>query len=262
MRALVLYESMFGNTRDVARAVGEGLAAHGQVEVVEISEAARKIGPEVDLLVIGGPTHAFGLSRPSTRADAAKRIGSSPVSRGIGIREWLDATGGVIPGTAAAAFDTKIDKRFLPGSAAHRATRRLRELRFKIVGEPMSFLVTDVPGPLREGELARARAWGDTLGETVVRSQPAPAVRRRAHAVIVSQAGTRSRQEMWTDPLRHARNQDQPRFGPIPASGPGPEGRSRLHRGSSRPATGGPTRAVDTVPKTGHLCAAPLLLPS
>lgn len=166
MRAKVIYESMFGNTRDVAQAIGEGLTAYGDVEVVEVGTAERELGPDVDLLVIGGPTHAFGLSRTQTREDAARQLGSAPVSRGPGIREWLDNTSRALPGAAAAAFDTKIDKP-VPGSAGQGAQKRLRKLGFRLVGDAQHFRVSDVSGPLLPGELDRARSWGALLGAQV-----------------------------------------------------------------------------------------------
>jgi hypothetical protein len=166
MRAKVIYESMFGNTKDIADAIGEGLSAYGEVDVVEVGTADRDIGPSVHLVVIGGPTHAFGLSRTKTREDAARQLGSSPVSAGIGIREWLDNARRAFPGTSAAAFDTKIDKP-VPGSAAHGAEKRLRKLGFHIAADAEHFHVTDVSGPLVNGELARAHAWGAQLGALI-----------------------------------------------------------------------------------------------
>ena len=90
MRALVVFESMFGNTEVIARAIAEGLAADATVEVVEVGSAPPTIPPGVDLLVVGGPTHAHGLSKPETRADSARRAGDRQISRGTGIREWLE----------------------------------------------------------------------------------------------------------------------------------------------------------------------------
>lgn len=167
MRAVVMYESMFGNTRDVASAIAEGLAIHGDVEVVDVGAADRTVEAEVDLLVIGGPTHAFGLSRRKTRADAVKQKGSAPVSSGDGIREWLDRAGRPARATAAAAFDTKVDKP-IPGSAARAAEKRLRRLGYLIAAAAATFRVADVAGPLKPGELDRARAWGDQLGAALL----------------------------------------------------------------------------------------------
>ena len=161
MRALVVFESMFGNTETIARAVAEGLGERYDVTVAEVGAAPDQVPPGVDLLVAGGPTHAFGLSRPATRADAAGQLGDrSPVSPGRGLREWLAALPPVT-GPAAATFDTHIDKRF-PGSAAKAARRRLRGKGFDVRAAE-SFYVTGTPGPLADGEEARARAWGARL---------------------------------------------------------------------------------------------------
>ena len=67
MKVLVVYESMFGNTKAIAEAIGEALAA----EVVEVSDAPDVLPDDVGLLVVGAPTHAFSLSRPATRQSAA-----------------------------------------------------------------------------------------------------------------------------------------------------------------------------------------------
>ena len=72
MRALVVYESMFGNTEAVARAVADGLAEMHDVDLREVSQAPTEVIGRVDLIVVGGPTHAFSLSRPATRASAVR----------------------------------------------------------------------------------------------------------------------------------------------------------------------------------------------
>jgi hypothetical protein len=89
MRALVVYESMFGNTQVIANAIADGLAGRMRVDTVEVGVAPASIGDDVGLLVVGGPTHAFGMSRQGTRQDAAKQGKEGLVSTGIGIREWL-----------------------------------------------------------------------------------------------------------------------------------------------------------------------------
>ena len=71
-RALVVYESMFGNTEAIAHAIAEGLSLQLAVELVEVSAAPTTLR-DVDLLVAGGPTHAFGLSRRSTRESAREQ---------------------------------------------------------------------------------------------------------------------------------------------------------------------------------------------
>ncbi|WP_024874149.1 flavodoxin family protein [Saccharomonospora piscinae] len=165
MRALVVYESCFGNTRAVAEAVGDGLGEHARVELVEVGEAAGEIADGVDLLVVGAPTHAFGMSRPATRRDAeqrAQRAGAHLLSRERGVREWVAALR-LPEGTDVAAFDTKIWRPRLPGSAAKALGRRLSAAGGHLAAPPLSFYVDDALGPLLDGELARARDWGARL---------------------------------------------------------------------------------------------------
>src|SRR5262245_29362950 len=91
MRALLVYESMFGCTREVAGAVAQGLADAGfDVDLREVGEAPTDVVGEVDLLVVGAPTHAFSLSRPSTRRDAVRQ-GAPAAAAETGLREWLGA---------------------------------------------------------------------------------------------------------------------------------------------------------------------------
>lgn len=72
-RALIVYESMFGNTATVAAAIADGLRElRYAVAICDVAWAP--CSPlDADLLVIGAPTHAFSLSRPSTRSDAVHR---------------------------------------------------------------------------------------------------------------------------------------------------------------------------------------------
>ena len=79
MSALVVFESIYGNTKLVAEAVAHGLSESIEVEVLEVGSAPLHLAPEVALLVVGAPTHAFGLSRPNTRHDAVTSA-PSPVS--------------------------------------------------------------------------------------------------------------------------------------------------------------------------------------
>lgn len=162
-RAVVVYESIFGNTRAVAEAVAAGLAEHGAAEAVEVSLAPTLLERDV-LLVVGGPTHAFSLSRPQTRETARQQVQGEPVSAGIGLREWLEAVQAPA-GVAAAAFDTRINKSFVPGSAARAAHKRLKHLGFTLVAPAESFWVADTSGPLLDGELERATAWGRAVAQ-------------------------------------------------------------------------------------------------
>ncbi|MEE6271791.1 flavodoxin family protein [Georgenia wangjunii] len=161
MSALVVYESMWGNTRAVAEAVADGLRRAGEVGVVEVGAAPPLESVDVDLLVVGAPTHAFGLSRPTTRTDAATRAGGTVISAGRGVREWI--AGARAAGQRVATFDTHVSRPNLPGSAGRSAAKMLRSRGCSVMVEPESFYVGGYDGPLLPGELERARAWGDGL---------------------------------------------------------------------------------------------------
>ena len=162
MKALVVYESMFGNTRRIAESIAAGLAESGDVEAIEIGEATAETADGADLLVAGGPTHAFSMSRPSTRSDAITR-GAPEGREEIGLREWINALPAG-PRPMLATFDTRVaSMRHLPGSAARAAAKVGRHAGFELAAPPMSFYVDDVDGPLVNGELDRATAWGQQL---------------------------------------------------------------------------------------------------
>jgi flavorubredoxin len=160
----VVYESMFGNTRAVAEAVAEGLRDRVEVEVHEVSTAA-PLPPDLDLLVVGGPTHAFGLSRQSTREDAATKAHRQVESAAMGLREWLDGLEHDSLPNHFAAFDTRVDHPRMPGSAAKKAAKRLRKQGSTQSSDPESFWVHGTEGPLLDGELDRAQGWGRSLAQ-------------------------------------------------------------------------------------------------
>ena len=164
MRGFVVYESLFGNTARIAQAVVDGLEEHLDVEQHSVAEG--KLPEGADLLVMGGPTHAFSMSRTTTRQDAVKQGASANPT--IGLREWLEE----LPegnDTPFAAFDTRVDMvRRLPGSAAKAAIKVARKHGYQLLTRPESFYVQDVPGPLLDGEVQRAEVWGAQLAESLV----------------------------------------------------------------------------------------------
>jgi hypothetical protein len=149
MRAVVVYESMYGNTHLVADAIGAGLGTAFDVAVVPVSQVGPTALAGADLVVVGGPTHVHGMSRESTRK-AAVEAASKPDSGlkaerdalGPGLREWFGSLG---PYRAkAAAFDTRMQG---PAAFTGRASKRLKRLLqahgFDVAEEPASFLVTE-----------------------------------------------------------------------------------------------------------------------
>lgn len=163
MTALVIYESMFGNTRDLAEAVADGIRSVMPATVREVSEAPTQV-EGFDLVVLSGPTHAFSMSRESTRADAVTKTPDGVIiSTGPGIREWLESVTVPSPPVPVAVFDTKARKPKLPGSAAKAAAKALRSRGWPVITKPRTFTVEGMLGPISDGELDRARAWGGAL---------------------------------------------------------------------------------------------------
>jgi menaquinone-dependent protoporphyrinogen IX oxidase len=170
MRAVVVYESMFGNTHAVADAIGRGLSHGAEVAVIPVTQATPDLVAAADLLVVGGPTHVHGMSRASTRrsaaemADKQEALHLEPNAVEPGLREWFDS----LPdrSVAAAAFDTRMDgPAFFTGRAAKGIGKRLRRHHCVMTAKPQSFMVTK-QNTLHSGETARAEAWGKTLVES------------------------------------------------------------------------------------------------
>ncbi|GAA1504923.1 flavodoxin family protein [Terrabacter terrae] len=168
MKVLIVHESLFGNTREVAETIAEGLRHGrapdmGEVTLVPVDEAPTSIGDDVGLLLVGGPTHAFSMTRPQTRQDAAAK-GATAARQGL--REWIET---VTPraGLPVVTFDTRIHVKMLPGSAAAAAAKALRHRGFDRAERGESFWVQDTAGPVVEGELERAREWGAELATRV-----------------------------------------------------------------------------------------------
>lgn len=176
MRAVVGYESMFGNTRQVAEAIADGLADSCDVTTVPVAGLERELAVDADLLVVGGPTHVWTMSRPNTRKAARQQVDGArgalvlePGADGIGLREWFAATHA--EPAVAAAFTTRLDaSEIFTGSAAPRIARQLRRRSWSLAVAPESFLVTK-QNALLPGELDRARKWGRTVAASAQRAR-------------------------------------------------------------------------------------------
>jgi flavodoxin len=152
MESMVLYDSQFGNTEKIARAIGAALGATGEAAVRHIGEVESGELVGLDLLVVGSPTQRFNPT-PATM----KFLKGIPA--------------GALQGTRVAAFDTrftveKIEEiRILAffvrlfGYAAEKIERQLKARGGTPVSEPGRFYVLDTEGPLLEEELERAAAW-------------------------------------------------------------------------------------------------------
>jgi hypothetical protein len=167
MKALVVFESMWGNTERVARAIVAGLEESMEVMITDVSHAPADPGDDIDLIVAGGPTHAFSMSRRSTRADAHSQ-GAPYGDESVGLREWLDRLPSGRHTQLVATFDTRVDKvRHLPGSAAKSAAKTAHRHGYPKASHAESFYVHDTEGPLLDGEMARAAIWARELAEKV-----------------------------------------------------------------------------------------------
>ena len=165
MKTVVVYESMFGNTKTIAEAIAEGLRRAGEVTLGTVDDLSPDEVGKDDLIVAGGPTHGHGMARPNAH-QAMANDGSyakyGPVLAGEeSLRGWLER---LPPGrTAAAAFDTRFDKpRWLTGSAATKIAQRLGRKDYSVLGTE-SFFIRGGGGPLADGERERAAAWGRAL---------------------------------------------------------------------------------------------------
>jgi hypothetical protein len=169
-RALVVYESYFGDALAIARAVAAGIAAHLPVDVVSAADGPSEIAPEVRLLVVGGPNHRTGMPTRVTRQSAMDVSGTEMDVPVIGLHEWLETVrlpDGLVP---AAAFDTRLDGAGVQGwvlSHVDHAARTEERLLLRdgavLIAPAEHFRVTTGAGPLVDGEEERARRWGATL---------------------------------------------------------------------------------------------------
>lgn len=143
MKALVVYDSKFGNTKVVAQQIAEGL---GGGDPVLCRDARDSDLAGVDLLVVGGPTQGHGLSPD--------------------LRTYLDHLAAeTVTDMQFATFDTRPTwPRLLAGSAAAQAAKRLTKKGAHMLVGPESFLVKEGKGPLLDGELSRAKEWAMQVG--------------------------------------------------------------------------------------------------
>ena len=151
MKALVVYDSFFGNTEKIAQAIGGALRSEADVEILRVGDTKPEHLAGLDVLLVGSPTH-----------------GGRPTSA---MRAWLTALArDSLKDVKTAGFDTRghlseVNSRILKGFvgmigyAAERIARQLAKLGGSQAAPPAGFLVMDREGPLKEGELERAAAW-------------------------------------------------------------------------------------------------------
>lgn len=174
MHALVVYESMYGNTHVIADAVADGIGRQAEVRVLPVGAVTPELLEWADLVVVGGPTHVHGMARARTR-DGAREAAAKPESgltidpegAAAGLREWM-RTLPDMHGKRAAAFDTRMHgPALLTGRASVAIAGELRRHGATLVAEPESFMV-DRQHHLAAGEDVRAVAWAASLAPVPV----------------------------------------------------------------------------------------------
>jgi len=141
MNTLIIYDSAFGNTQQIAGAITNALQTYGTVRCLKVSEVHALDTQGVDLLILGCPTQLHGLA---------------PAMRAL-VEHILERS---LEGLAAAAFDTRYRmSRLLSGSASTVLANRLEKAGANLLLPAKSFFVADREGPLEEGELERAERW-------------------------------------------------------------------------------------------------------
>ncbi len=153
MNTLVLYESQYGNTQKVAELIGKELEAHGPVRVTSFVNYRPPLLIGVDLLVIGAPTQAHGMT--------------------VAMKEFIEKLDGPTAGLPVAIFDTRVKGPMLIwGSAARAIESELDEKGFNVIAKPENFIVSfKRPPELAAEEEEHARAWGRRLAELVAARQ-------------------------------------------------------------------------------------------
>jgi flavodoxin len=146
VKALIVYDSTYGNTEKIAKAIGAALT--GEVKVLRAGEVNPAELNAFDLLVIGSPTYG-GRPMPSV----AELLNKIPES--------------AIKGKNIAAFDTRIPTKLAKifGYAADRIAKNLKEKGGNLVVPGEGFFVNGKEGPLKEGELERAASWAKELSK-------------------------------------------------------------------------------------------------
>ena len=164
MNAIVVYESHWGNTAAVARAIAEGIGA--DTRALSTAEATGAAIAGVDLIVAGAPLLGFNLPTDSMLKGMATNAAKDPTPPDLShpsMRAWLET---VPAGRGlAATFETRIW--WSPGSAAKAILKRLEALGYRPAGKGERFIVEGKYGPLRAGELERAKAWGAELARAM-----------------------------------------------------------------------------------------------
>ena len=164
MKAIVVYESHWGNTAAVARAIAEGIGP--EAAALSTAEASSAALAGANLIVAGAPLLGFSLPNEAMLKGIAANQAKAPTPPDLShpaMRTWLE---GLDKGSGrAAAFETRIW--WSPGSAAKAILRLLEGAGYRALAKPQKFIVQGKYGPLRDGELERAKQWGTELARAM-----------------------------------------------------------------------------------------------
>ena len=149
MKVLIIYDSVFGNTEQVAQAIGNALGSQEDVEILRVSNVKPEKLTGLELLIVGSPTHG---GRPTPVIQNFLNRVSEPAVRSINV----------------AAFDTRLSTRLVGifGYAAGRIADSLKRKGGTLIASPEGFFVKGKEGPLKEGELERAASWAKVIVES------------------------------------------------------------------------------------------------
>jgi hypothetical protein len=164
MKAVVVYESLWGNTAAIGLAIAEGIGPGARA--LSTAEASPEALAGIDLIVAGAPVIAFALPTEQARANIAANPGKAPTAPDLShpsMRSWL----GRLPEGhgRSAAFETRL--RFSPGGSTSRILRGLERAGYRRIAPGQRFIVRGAYGPLRDGETERARRWGAELARAM-----------------------------------------------------------------------------------------------
>lgn len=139
MKALIIYDSNYGNTQRIANVIAKQLST----KAIAITDFSKEDSAGVGLLVVGSPINAWG-----------------PTAK---ISKFLkELASGELEGIKVAAFDTRV-KLFIHGDAAGKIAKALEKAGGEVISKPQGFIVEGGEGPLKEGEVDRAIEWARSM---------------------------------------------------------------------------------------------------
>ena len=147
MKVLIVYDSVYGNTEKIAKAIGGAII--GEVKVLRVDEANPSELKTIDLFIVGSPTQG-GRPTPAIRTLLNKVPEAS------------------LQGINVAAFDTRMSTKLVAvfGYAAGRIAGNLKGKGGTLIAPPEGFFIKGIKGPLKEGELERAAGWAKGILES------------------------------------------------------------------------------------------------